>query len=535
MKSLSSVHTLPLPLLQPPSPAALRIVSRPPPATPAQPETRARQAWLAIRLPVWPLYAALRRMTPNQQEALLRHPVALMQDDRQRSVLCCDPLAFKRGIRPGHSLNAAIALCAELKLLTRDEPAEQRLLNELALECQAYTPTVVVHAPNELLLEVRGSLHLFGGSRRLLQMVSARLQDRGIVSAMTLSSTAMSAQWLCRATSTMRMVPTKALPGVISELPLYVLQWPADVCQRLRRFGVMHLGDLMRLPRAGLARRIGKQLLGELDQALGRRPDLRCALTESPRYRDRILLDFEIETTTLAETVLNSRLARLQHFLTHRTLAISELAITLKHRDLPPTPVRIGLAAATANMAHVAKLLHETLAGVQLPAPIREMIITADHLVTPQFRSGDLAFNPVNGIRDRNDIAARARLLEQLRARLGREVIRGLGVAADRRPECTQVTFPAEAACDRVDRTHPDTLPLRPLWLLPQPRLLPAIEETLRSRVLCRGPERIRGGWWDGNAVDRDYFVVNSETGSRWWVFQDRARPADWYLHGLFA
>jgi len=97
------------------------------------------------------------------------------------------------------------------------------------------------------------------------------------------------------------------------------------------------------------------------------------------------------------------------------------------------------------------------------------------------------------------------------------------------------VTFPAEAACDRVDRTHPDTLPLRPLWLLPQPRLLPAIEETLRSRVLCRGPERIRGGWWDGNAVDRDYFVVNSETGSRWWVFQDRARPADWYLHGLFA
>ena len=535
MKSTSRVLPLPLPLLQPPPPAALRVVAGPPPATPPQPATRTRQAWLALRLPDWPLYAALHRMTPDQQESLLRHPVALMQEDRQRSVLGCDPLAFKRGIRPGHSLNAAIALCAELKFLSRDEPAEQRLLNELALECQAYTPTVVVLAPNELLLEVRGSLRLFGGSRRLLQLISARLRDRGIVSAMALSSTARSAQWLCRATSTMRMVPTKALPGVMSELPLYVLQWPAEVSQRLRRFGVTHLGDLMRLPRAGLARRIGKQLLDELDQALGRRPDLRCGLAAPLSYRDRILLDFEIETTTLAETVLNTRLARLQQFLTHRTLAISELAITLMHRDHPHTPVRIGLAAATANMAHVAKLLHETLASVQLPAPIREMIITADHLATPQFRSGDLAFNPLNATRDRNDLSAPARLLEQLRARLGREVIRGLGVAADHRPECTQLTFSAEAAGDRVDRTHPDTLPLRPLWLLPQPRLLPTIEDTLRSHALRRGPERIQGGWWDGNAVDRDYFVANSEIGSMWWVFQDRAHPADWYLHGLFA
>ncbi|HEY4368691.1 MAG TPA: DNA polymerase Y family protein [Steroidobacteraceae bacterium] len=536
IKTQASLLTHQLPLTElPAKPAALTVVRAEPTSKQPHTTTRSPQAWLALRLPEWPLYAAQSGMTPEQRTALADRPIALMQEDRQRSVLCCTPLALQRGIRPGHSLNAAIALCADLQFLARDERAEQRLLEELALDCQTYTPCVVIQAPNELLLEIRGSLRLFGGVKQLLQLLSARLTSRGIMAAMAVSGTAQSAQWLCRATQTTRIVPGKALPGVVSQLPLQALHWPADVILRLNRFGIAQVGDLLRLPRGGLARRIGKSLLAELDQALGRRPDLRRSVQAPLRYRDRILLDFEIETTALAQRVLDLRLRQLQQFLIERTLAISELGIALKHRDHAATPIRIGLAAPTANMAHVGKLLQEALSKTQLPAPIREIRVSVDHLVAPECRSGDLALDPSATNRDRNDTGARARLLEQFHARLGPDRIKALGVTADHRPERTQLEHPADLLSDRVDREVPAQLPLRPLWLLPQPRLLPTMDSEARNAALVRGPERIHSGWWDGAEVERDYFVAKSRHGSLWWVFQDRRQPTRWYLHGLFA
>ncbi len=46
------------------------------------------------------------------------------------------------------------------------------------------------------------------------------------------------------------------------------------------------------------------------------------------------------------------------------------------------------------------------------------------------------------------------------------------------------------------------------------------------------GPERIATGWWRGQDVERDYYVVATEEGARWWVFRQDGR---WFLHGCFA
>jgi protein ImuB len=52
------------------------------------------------------------------------------------------------------------------------------------------------------------------------------------------------------------------------------------------------------------------------------------------------------------------------------------------------------------------------------------------------------------------------------------------------------------------------------------------------------GPERIHGEWWRADreiAAVRDYFAVEDEGGSRFWVFRSGVdNVARWWLHGLF-
>ena len=51
--------------------------------------------------------------------------------------------------------------------------------------------------------------------------------------------------------------------------------------------------------------------------------------------------------------------------------------------------------------------------------------------------------------------------------------------------------------------------------------------------VYSRGPERIETGWWRGQDVQRDYYTVATQKGSRFWIFR-RREDSRWFLHGCF-
>jgi protein ImuB len=67
----------------------------------------------------------------------------------------------------------------------------------------------------------------------------------------------------------------------------------------------------------------------------------------------------------------------------------------------------------------------------------------------------------------------------------------------------------------------------RPLWLLKGPQPLTETPATWFS-----GPERISGGWWDGERVHRDYYIAQLQTGQLAWVFHDA--QTGWFVHGWF-
>ena len=53
-------------------------------------------------------------------------------------------------------------------------------------------------------------------------------------------------------------------------------------------------------------------------------------------------------------------------------------------------------------------------------------------------------------------------------------------------------------------------------------------------RILC-GPERIESGWWDGDDIRRDYYVVETRNGQRGWAFRPVGSSGPLQLHGWFA
>ena len=504
---------------------ALRPVDHAPAVTTSTSKAR-RPVWLAVHLPDWQLHAALSACTDAHRAALVDQPLAIVAADRRSSIIACNRWALERGVRVGHSLNAAIALCAQVQLLARDEPRELELLDELATECERYTSHVHVGSPNELLLEVRGSFRLFGGLESLLERVAKDFVERGYKAQLAISATAQSAQWLSRIAATPLIVRPRELPAGVGRLPISVLGWSANVELSLARFGVHTVSDLLRLPRAGLARRIGHERLRELDYAMGRFKQVRATHQTMRPYVDRLILDFEIETTGLLSAFIAPRLARLARHLVARTLATKQVRIELVHRE-SVTPFNIGLANATSDGSHLANLMQEQLARLSLPAPVIEIIVRVDRFEAAVAASRAL-FSGLPNDCSAVDEAAQARLLEQLQARLGKEAVQSLHTQADHRPERAHRTQPVDLA-KQVPVSLPQALARRPLWLLETPHLL---NTALGSDRLLTDPEMIEAGWFDGSPVRRSYFHVRSPRGARLWAYRDAS--AAWFVQGLF-
>ena len=511
-----------------PAPA---MVHSPPAISPAPAPSRKRaQAWLALHFADLSLAAAYQAAPPERRTMLDTSAWAVIEDDRLKHVVACNALAWKYGVRPGHRMNAAIALCGSLVLTSRDPRAESRLLERIATECLKYTSAVSVQAPNEVLLEVRGSLRLFGGPAALMDRIQADLAALHAGLQVALAPTARSAQWLARASSDPRMCLPRELPNVLGSLPIASLQWPLPVELQLTRFGITTVGDLMRLSRKDLARRIGAGPVRELQQAMGRTNWLHRGWSTPPSYHDRVLLDFEIETTALLERMLERPLARLKRTLIGAARSIEELIVTLKHRE-GATTLTLRLQQATADTTHLASLLHEHLDRLVLRAPVREVAIEAPRLLVARPRNYSLAMDPATRSDVQNAAELKARLLEQLQSRFGESAVRALSVRAHHVPERAHCSAtPSDATPATLP---PARLPRRPLWLLREPR--PATHEYRRGAFQIESsPETIEAEAWDGASVRRAYYRARARDGAECWIYRDLSSPQQWFVHGLF-
>ena len=444
---------------------------------------------------------------------------------------------------------AATPAPAELWLavhLPASPPQLQQDLERLGARAQRLTPRVSLAPPDGVLLEVKGSLHLFGGAEGLSREMAGECSRLRMPYTLAVAPTPLAALVLARAGRTLgvpaslpAITDPAQLVGKLSPLPLAMLRWPQDTLDRLARIGVRTIGEALRLPRAGFARRFGAAQLQTLDRLVGRASDLRDRFEVRARFRRRRELLYELENHAALLAVLAPLLVELGEFLEARQCGVLTLECRLWHRAVPPTRCVLRLAAPLADPAQIAALLGERLSAVVLPEAVRACELRSGPLVSRVLASGGLWQPGEQG----GGVAAQApELIERLRVRLGAEAVHGLETVEDHRPEAAWKTR-EPTGNTLASRSGLQNDPIRnsfgrrPLWLLSVPRLLNERDGLPRRRGALRllgEGERIETGWWDGGEIARDYYTAVDVRGARLWVFREREPPHRWFLHGVF-
>lgn len=410
-----------------------------------------------------------------------------------------------------------------------------------ALGCWAlqFTPRVA-RVEEAVALELRASQRLFGGEVALRERVHHEALELGCTS-MAWAPSCTAALALARAGASDGFAAP--LAALLDALPLQVLTEVARHEALLIRLGCRTLGDVRRLPRAGLARRFGAALLETLDRAHGLRPESFEWLQLPDRFEARLELPGKVEHAAGLVFAGRRLLVQMAGWLAARHAGVRRFTFTWRfefHRaaDTPDAQtLEIRTAEPTRAVEHLARLLTEQLNHVRLAAAVEEVRLHAGEAEPLVEASASLL------PQEARDTEPLALLVERLSARLGPQRVLRAVLRADHRPEVLQAWRPATEALARTAAGGPD-LP-HPTWLLREPlRLALRGERPLYQGELSvvSGPHRVDGAWWDvapdgtPALVRRDYYVMHSAHAGLLWVYRDRevGSGSPWFLHGIF-
>jgi protein ImuB len=500
-------------------------------ALPKSPVKRvsAPQLWFCVRLPNLPLEAV---------SSAARHcPQAVVEEQRGvHRILLVDGVARAAGVIPGQAANAALALLPTLQLEERNPLQEQRALEKLSSWLEQFSSFVSIAGNDVLLLEIAGSLRLFGGLPELRQKISRGLQSLGFTVSPAIAPTPLAATWLARSGRRVCIRDAANLAAAVRRLPLACLEWPPALCEALAGMGVTTVDDCLRMPREGLTRRFGVRCLLELDRALGHIPDPR----QSWRAPERFCRDYEMtEEQTDRELLLNicrELLDAHERFLRARQLGAQRLCFSFFHLDGPATELRLGCARAERSSNRWSELLEIRFERLFLEAPVIAVRLQGGMTQAMQVESGDLSLQGKPGTSQQR--FSIAQLAERLIARIGDQSVQATAVVAEHRPQYAWRSRSLLGDWSSSTREEPPPYLNRPLWMLPEPSLLPVdsgypVHQGCRLHLI-EGPERLETGWWDEDSISRDYYMAQEPGGRRLWVFRNRTRESSWYLHGYF-
>jgi protein ImuB len=198
----------------------------------------AKQLWLHIHLRQFSLDILTCGNSSQRACVLVEGQGARLQ------VVQANNHATSLGVRVGMPLGAAQIL-GDLTTLTRNERAEQQALERLcAWSCQ-FTPIVSAAPPDGLLLEIKGSLKLFGGVDKLLNRVRRGLRDLGYRAAIAIAPTPTAATALARTEQQRIILAKEELPNALGSLPLEVLRLEPKQLAVLNSIGARSIDDCL--------------------------------------------------------------------------------------------------------------------------------------------------------------------------------------------------------------------------------------------------------------------------------------------------
>ena len=519
--------------------------------------------WLAIHLPALPLQVFTRGMQSPS-------PIAIVAPPPRATILAATPAAEAAGVHCGQRSASALTLLPELQLQTRAPDREADALAEIATWAERFSPRISLSPPDAVLLEISSCLRLFGGAARIEQALRHGLAELGFDARSACAPTPLAARWFARAgigadadgdavtesakdssaslhrpasphladsPQAANHEPGRGWLAMIDRLPLALLgddgSCDANTLALLAGLGLHTLGEVRRLPAAGLARRQAQAASRTLARARGELADPRPWFVPPPRFDHGLALPVPTHHADALLFAARRLFTSLAAWLQARHAAVDLCTLVLEHASPPHTTLVLMFGEPSHDEARFTLIARERLAAMTLGAEVTGLRLLAEQPVLVQARSADLFGDPRAG----KDAAL---LLARLQARLGDKGVYRLSAQADHRPEaawkvCEASAEPPHRGARQAQRALAERTPpavaerLRPLWLLPTPRAVSAARFTLLGEA-----ERIETGWWDGHPVRRDYYLARDEHRALCWIFHALDAPERWFVHGYF-
>lgn len=444
------------------------------------------------------------------------------------------------------------------------------------------------HQSESLVCDITGVAHLFGGETGLLSSVTKMLGQENLAARMAIAdyeavawavahgmteaaSASIAKQAPSSATEKLpprcTIVPTGQSEIFVQPLCVTTLRIDESTSHTLQRLGIQTIGQLLKLPRSGLAARLGSKLTDRIAALVGE-VELPLTVFQVPVEHCET---WTLEYPTTDQAILQDRILQLVGRVRAGLAAQQRGALRVKCcLDLavhPPLTLQIGLFAPTNDVDHLCGLFFTRLETIRLPGDVHRLTLSVT--LSGPIRSTQISLldeGSGDQVAASQSMAGSSisRLVDSLSNRLGRDRVVKVQIQKQSLPESAyrKVSLAGNPIAirrraikrrgraikrrGRGNRDH-ETVPAdrfasgghpmptdamrRPVSLLISPIPLAVafdggpfrkwvshanppdrlrLHNVAYQVVRCWGPERIETGWWSGPSVRRDYFRVEA-------------------------
>ncbi|MHC2215776.1 Y-family DNA polymerase [Rhizobium leguminosarum] len=464
----------------------------------------------------------------------------------KRCVSAADAAARKVGLHVDIPAAKAQALFQGLRMIDADPAADAAALERITMwALSQYSPIVAVDPPDGIVMDTEGADHLQGGEERMLTSIANRFRAKGLTTRVAIADTWGAAHACARAINRETViVPSGETIRAVERLPISLLRLPEKIVSDLRTLGFRSIGELSATPRAPLALRFGPEVGRRLDQMFG------SVFEPIDPIRSPELVEVSrafAEPIGAPETInkyVGRLVVQLVAELQRRGLGVRRTDLIVEKVDGTRQAIRAGTAKPVRDVAWLTKLFRDRTEKIEPGFGIEKLTLVA--VMSEPLEEKQKTSSLVD------DEDADITPLIDVFGNRGQRVFRVAPVASDVPERSVQriAAVGEEVTAGWVHHWR------RPVRLLARPDQIEAIAllpdhppasiswRGKRHRVKrADGPERVFGEWWMRDSeleAVRDYFVVENESGERYWIFRsgDGIDPETgshkWFMHGIF-
>ena len=483
------------------------------------------KVWFFVYFPQFFLQSLIKKLIPGRAYVLVNggkdDPVVLQLNDSAKVLGVCKDMPL-----------SLIERLGDITILERNKEIEKKETDGLLVWASKFTPLVVDKFPDGLLVEMKGSLKLFGGQEKLIKIMSDDLHGWGYKFGLATGVTPLLAE-IGAKTGRKGDVLNRLTSKEINTVPISMFSFLPKQLELLKKMGVRTLGDYKKLPRKGLVERFGKDILQQFDRLYGYDPDPQVFFAAPRRRNISITLDRELESWLDLKPYIKQLLKKAKKYLSYNTLKVRRLTWFFC-RDSSEVKVPIFLSGAN-NISVILRILEEKLKNKRFREPFDSIRLSLDEV--ENMRSDNL--NILHKTEQSNMDLLCDQFIDLIRSRYGEKSLYVLNSKEEHVPEYS-FTYCHFFDGKQNESSFPDgALPKikRPIWFVDPPvRLIVKDNKPFYDGHLLTfsGRERIVSDWWNGEEIARDYFVAESYSGMVLWIYRELGRKKNWFFQGLF-